>query len=59
MTAKKDICFIIPTLTQGGAERVIINLIKHLDRTHFCITLMVVNMRDEIYSKEIQKYYLQ
>ena len=55
MTAKKDICFIIPTLTQGGAERVIINLIKHLDRTQFCITLMVVNMRDEIYSKEIPK----
>ena len=53
MTVKKDIFFIIPTLTQGGAERVIITLIKHLDRTRFCITLMVVNMQDEIYMKEV------
>ena len=49
----KSIFFIIPTLTQGGAERVIITLIKYLDRSKFNITIMVVNMKEEVYKNEI------
>ena len=49
----KSIFFIIPTLTQGGAERVIITLIKYLDRSKFKITIMVVNMKEEVYKNEI------
>ncbi len=53
---KKKIFFIIPTLTQGGAERVIITLINHLEISKFCITLMVVNMQDEVYMKYVPKH---
>ena len=49
----KKIFFIIPTLTQGGAERVIVTLIKYLDRSKFNITIMVVDMNEEVYIKEI------
>jgi len=49
----KKIFFIIPTLTQGGAERVIVTLIKYLDRSKFKITIMVVNMNEEVYKSEI------
>jgi glycosyltransferase involved in cell wall biosynthesis len=53
MTEKIKICFIIPTLTQGGAERVLVTLIKHLARSKFQISLMVVNMHEQMYLKEI------
>ena len=49
----KKVFFIIPTLTQGGAERVIITLLKFLDKTKFKATIMIVNMNEEVYSKEI------
>ena len=49
----KKIFFIIPTLTQGGAERVIVTLIKYLDRSKFNITIMVVDMNEEVYVKDI------
>ena len=49
----KRIFFIIPTLTQGGAERVIITLLKFLDKSKFKATIMVVDMREEVYSEEI------
>ena len=49
----KKVFFIIPTLTQGGAERVIVTLLKFLDKTKFKATIMVVNMNEEVYSEEI------
>ena len=49
----KKVFFIIPTLTQGGAERVIITLLKFLDKTKFKATIMVIDMTDEVYSEEI------
>jgi len=49
----KKIFFIIPTLTQGGAERVIVTLLKFLDKSKFKATIMVVNMNEEVYSGEI------
>ncbi len=51
----KKIFFIIPTLTQGGAERVIITLLKYLDKSKFKATIMVVDMSEEVYSEEIPK----
>ena len=35
MTAKKRILFLLPQLKQGGAERVVLNLIKGIDRARF------------------------
>jgi glycosyltransferase involved in cell wall biosynthesis len=49
----KKVFFIIPTLTQGGAERVIVTLLKFLDKSEFKVTIMVVNMNEEVYRKEI------
>jgi glycosyltransferase involved in cell wall biosynthesis len=47
------VLFIIPTLTFGGAERVIITLLKNLDRSRFKLVIAVVNMRNEVYRGEI------
>lgn len=49
----QKVFFIIPTLTQGGAERVIVTLLKFLDKSKFKATIMVVNMNEEVYSEEI------
>lgn len=37
--------FLIPTLTGGGAERVVLTLLKHLDRSRIQPTLAVVDTR--------------
>lgn len=47
------ILFLIPTLTAGGAERVITTLLRHLDKRRFDITLAVVNMRDGVFRAEL------
>lgn len=49
----RNVLFIIPTLTGGGAERVIVTLAKHLDRRRFRITLAVVDTRDAVLREEI------
>ncbi len=49
----KHVVFIIPTLTGGGAERVIVTLARHLDRRRFRITLAVVDMRNAVLRDEI------
>lgn len=51
----KKVFFIIPTLTQGGAERVVVTLLKFLDKSKFKATLMVVDMNEEVYREEIPK----
>ncbi len=52
-TTKTKILFMIPSLRAGGAERVIVNLIKHLDRTKFILILAVVNMQAAVFAEEI------
>tara|TARA_B100000963_G_scaffold17140_1_gene13100 strand:- start:17057 stop:18145 length:1089 start_codon:yes stop_codon:yes gene_type:complete len=49
----KKVFFIIPTLTQGGAERVLVTLLKFLDKSKCKATIMVVDMNEEVYSEEI------
>ena len=49
----KHIAFVIPTLTGGGAERVIVTLVKYLDRRRFRVTLAVVDTRDAVLRGEI------
>ena len=49
------ILFVIGTLLGGGAERVLCDMVKHLDKKKFAITVMTVN--DEgIYIEEIKKH---
>lgn len=52
MQSKFKILFIIASLSGGGAERVMINLLKHLDREKYKLSLALLNMGGE-YSNEL------
>jgi glycosyltransferase involved in cell wall biosynthesis len=43
MKKKSHIIFVMPQLNTGGAERVIVNIINHLNRDSFDITLVLFN----------------
>lgn len=49
---RKHILFIIPSL-QGGAERFIATLLKHIDRSKFQLSLAVVNTQGAVYLPEV------
>lgn len=49
----KRIVFLIPTLAGGGAERVIVTLLKHLDRQKFKLTLAVVDTSGAVFRDEV------
>jgi glycosyltransferase involved in cell wall biosynthesis len=49
---KIKLLFLIPSLTGGGAERTLINLLKKLDYDRFEINLVIV-LKDGIYLKEV------
>jgi glycosyltransferase involved in cell wall biosynthesis len=50
-----QVLFLIPTLTGGGAERVILTLLKHLDRSKFRLSLAVVDMRGQVFRDDVPK----
>jgi len=50
---RKHVLFLIPTLTGGGAERVMTMLLRHLDRSRFSLTLAVVDMREAVFRSDI------
>jgi len=52
-TTRQRLLFLIPTLTGGGAERVIVTLLMHLDRARFDLALAVVDMRGAAYLHDI------
>ena len=47
------VLFLIPTLRGGGAERVIITLLRHFDRERFRLSLAVVDMRQAAFQDEL------
>jgi glycosyltransferase involved in cell wall biosynthesis len=49
----RHIALVIPTLTGGGAERVIVTLAKYLDRSRFRVTLVVVDTRGAVMRDDI------
>ena len=49
---RKIMC-LIPNLRGGGAERVMLILMKHLDRTQFHLTLAVVDLQDAVYLNDL------
>ena len=51
--SRKRVLFMIPTLTAGGAERVIVTILRHLDRTRFTPALAVVDTRDAVFLDEV------
>lgn len=56
----KKILFLHPELVVGGAEKVLLNLLKELDRTKFEVTLVLRNKAvwDNQIPKDIKTYYL-
>lgn len=50
---RKKLLFLIPTLTGGGAERVVVTLLQHLDRSRFELALAVVDTRDAAFRDEV------
>jgi glycosyltransferase involved in cell wall biosynthesis len=47
------VLFVIPTLHGGGAERVVVTILRHLDRNRFRPTLVVVDLHGEVYANEL------
>jgi glycosyltransferase involved in cell wall biosynthesis len=50
---RRHILFIIPTLTGGGAERVFVTLLQHLDRERFRASLAILDTRDAVFLADI------
>ena len=50
---KRHVLFLIPNLKGGGAERVIVTLLKHLDRSKFRLSLAVVDIRGAVFLDQI------
>jgi glycosyltransferase involved in cell wall biosynthesis len=50
---RKRILFMIPTLTGGGAERVMVTILRHLDRSRFAPALAVVDTRNAVFIDEV------
>ena len=50
---RRHILFLVPSLRGGGAERVIVTLLRHLDRTKFRLALAVVDTRGAVYQGDV------
>jgi glycosyltransferase involved in cell wall biosynthesis len=50
---RQRVLFMIPTLTGGGAERVIVTVLRHLDRTRFVPILAVVSTRNAAFIEDV------
>lgn len=55
MRKRRKILFVVESLSGGGAERVLLNLIKHIDRERFNVTVCPV-VDTGVYSTEVRKY---
>lgn len=50
---RRRVLFLIPTLTGGGAERVVVTLLQHLDRRRFDPALAVVDTRNAAFRDQV------
>ncbi len=50
---RRRVLFLIPTLGCGGAERVVVTLLQHLDRSRFDLALAVVDTRNAVFRAEV------
>jgi glycosyltransferase involved in cell wall biosynthesis len=49
----RQVLFLIPTMAGGGAERVILTLLRHLDRLRFSLTLAVVDTHKGVFMDDL------
>jgi glycosyltransferase involved in cell wall biosynthesis len=52
-SSRRRVLFLIPTLTGGGAEGVIVTLLRHLDRSKFKLALAVVDMHGAVFGSDV------
>jgi glycosyltransferase involved in cell wall biosynthesis len=52
-SSRRRVLFLIPSLAGGGAERVIVTLLRHLDRSQFKLALAVVDMRGAVFRDDV------
>lgn len=52
-TPRRTVLFLIPTLRAGGAERVVVTLLRHLDRTRFQPSIAVVDMTGAAFAADL------
>jgi len=50
---RRQVLFLIPNLRGGGAERVTVTLLNHLDRSKFNLALAVVDTRAAVYRDDV------
>ena len=50
---RRSVLILTPTLQGGGAERVIVTLLQHMDRSRFRFTLAVVDARNALFREEL------
>lgn len=51
--APRTVLFLVPTLRGGGAERVIVTLLRHLDRARFRPILAVVDLSGAVFRTDV------
>jgi glycosyltransferase involved in cell wall biosynthesis len=49
----RHVMFLVPSLRGGGAERVIVTLLRHMDPVRFRVTLVVVNLHGAVYQDDV------
>jgi len=52
-TTRRRVLFLIPSLGGGGAERVIVTLLRYLDQSQFQLALAVVDSREAAYRADV------
>ena len=50
----KKILFVIHTLQVGGAEKILINILRNIDKTKYDVTLLAI-VNDGLYIDEVKK----
>ena len=50
---RTHLLFLVPSLHGGGAERVIVTLLRHMNRSLFRLGLAVVDMREAVYRDDV------
>lgn len=53
--SRRQILFLIPSLRGGGSERVIITLLRNLDRTRFRLALAVLDLDGAVYRDDLPR----
>ena len=51
--ARVKLLFFIPSLGSGGAERVVVNLLRNIDRNRFDLTLAILNTHTSVFLEDL------